>query len=203
MKNRVLKRAAELLLAGVMLCGLAGCDRSTVPESSEVSYSETGFDIERVRRNIVIKGQTIEIPVKLKDIPKGWSYELYDENDVHLRDEQFMATMYYNGEKMYVAALEQYNEKKPKESIIFNLTIDKSDCSIGGLIPQVTTKQDVVSKYGDPTIISSYGTYKYGIVNGENKVGGRINDHSISVKFDDNDIVKSISITYADLTKQY
>ncbi len=203
MKKRFLKKAAALLIAGAMLCGLAGCDRSNVPESSEVSYSETGFDIERVRKNIVIKGQTIEIPVKLKDIPKGWSYKLYDENDVYLRDEQFMATMYYNGEKMYVAALEQYNEKKPKESIIFNLTIYDSDCSIGGLIPQVTTKQDVVSKYGNPTKISSYGTYKYGIVNGENKVGGRINDHSISVKFDDNDIVKSISITYADLTKQY
>lgn len=122
---------------------------------------------------------------------------------MYLRDDQYLADMYYNGEKMYVAALEQYNKKKPKESIIYNLTVYDSDGSIGGLVPQVTTKQGVEDKYGTPTTISSYGTYYYGIVNGENKFAGRINDHSISVKFDDNDIIKSITITYADLSKQY
>ena len=67
----------------------------------------------------------------------------------------------------------------------------------------MTTKQDVEDKYGTPTKISSYGTYYYGIVNGESRVGGRLNNHDISVKFDDNDIIKSITITYADLSKQY
>ncbi len=202
-----MKKVLCAVLAAALACGLCGCskdeERISEPESSDFSYSEDGFDIEAVRKDIVIKGQTIEIPVKLKDIPKGWSYKLYDKDDVYLKDDLFMANMFYNDEKMYVATLEQYNEKKPKESIIFNLTIYDSDCSIGGLIPQMSTKQDVVSKYGDPTKISSNGTYEYGIVNGENKVGGRINDHSISVKFDENDIIKSISITYADLTKEY
>lgn len=191
-----------------MLCGLSGCakEQTESPASNNEDFdgiSETGFDIETVRKDIVIKGQMIEIPVKLKDIPKGWSYKLYDKKDVYLRDDQFMATMFYNGEEMYVAALEQYNEKKPKQSIIYNLTIYDSDSSIGSLVPQINTKQDVVDKYGEPDSISSYGTYKYGIINGENKVGGRINDHSISVKFDENDIIMSISITYADLDKEY
>ncbi len=69
---------------------------------------KAAFDIERVRKEIVIKGQTIEIPVKLKDIPKGCKYKLYDEEDVYLRDDQYLADMYYNGEMMYIAALEQY-----------------------------------------------------------------------------------------------
>ncbi len=203
MKNRFLKKAAAFLLAGAILCGLAGCDRSTVPESSEVSYSETGFDIERVRKNIVIKGQTIEIPVKLKDIPKGWSYKLYDEKDVYLKDNQFLATMFYNGEEMYTATLEQYNKNKPKQSIIYNLTIYDKDCSIDGLTPQLTTKQDVVDKYGEPLPeVSSDRYYYYGVVNGTNSLAGRSNDHSIGVRFTEDDIIKSISITYADLTKQ-
>ena len=188
--------------AFVITATFTACDNKE-PSSSVTSFSEDGFDIERVRQRIVIKGQTIEIPVKLKDIAKGWSYKLYDKEDVYLRDDQFMATMFYNGGEMYTAALEQYNEKKPKQSIIYNLTIYDSDCSIDGLVPQESTKQDVVNKYGEPVNISSYGTYKYGLINGENKVGGRINDHGISIKFDENDIIKSISITYADLTKQY
>ncbi len=198
------KKAITLLLAGAMLCGLAGCDRSTVPESSEVSYSETGFDIERVRKNIVIKGQTIEIPVKLKDIPKGWSYKLYDEKDVYLKDDQFLATMFYNEEEMYIAALENYHKGKPKESIIYNLTIDTSDCSIDGFVPLESTKQKLVERYGEPVPnAGSNNYYYYGIVNGENKIGGRLNDHSVGFRFDENGTITEISITYADLTKQY
>ena len=112
--------------------------------------------------------------------------------------------MFYNGEEMYIAALENYNKNKPKESIIYNLTIYESDCSIDGLIPQLSTKQDVIDKYGEP--LSGVGNeryYYYGIVNGENKTGGRLNDHCIGVRFTENDIIKAISIAYANLDKQY
>lgn len=126
---------ALLFCTFIITTTFTACDNKE-PSSSVTSFSEDGFDIERVRQRIVIKGQTIEIPVKLKDIPKGWSYKLYDKDDVYLRDDQFMATMFYNGGEMYTAALEQYNEKKPKQSIIYNLTIYDSDCSIDGLVPK-------------------------------------------------------------------
>ena len=201
------------MLAASMLCGIAGCTKEPSDSPADISDAsvelsndndEIGFDIDRVRKSIIIKGQTFEIPVKLGEIPEGWSYKLYDEKDVYLRENQFLATMYYNGNEMYIAALENYNKNKPEESIIYNLTIYESDCSIDGLMPQLSTKQDVIDKYGEP--LSGVGNehyYYYGIVNGENKTGGRLNDHSIGVRFTEDNLIKSISITYADLSVNY
>lgn len=211
--DRKSKRVVALMLAASMLCGIAGCTKEPSDSPADISDAsvelsndndEIGFDIDRVRKSIIIKGQTIEIPVKLGEIPEGWSYKLYDEKDVYLRENQFLATMYYNGNEMYIAALENYNKNKPEESIIYNLTIYESDCSIDGLMPQLSTKQDVIDKYGDP--LSGVGNehyYYYGIVNGENKTGGRLNDHSIGVRFTEDNLIKSISITYADLSVNY
>lgn len=211
--DRKSKRVVALMLAASMLCGIAGCTKEPSDSPADISDAsvelsndndEIGFDIDRVRKSIIIKGQTIEIPVKLGEIPEGWSYKLYDEKDVHLRENQFLATMYYNGNEMYIAALENYNKNKPEESIIYNLTIYESDCSIDGLMPQLSTKQDVIDKYGEP--LSGVGNehyYYYGIVNGENKTGGRLNDHSIGVRFTEDNLIKSISITYADLSVNY
>ena len=135
------KRAVALLATITLLCSFTGCSNGETPSPTDRnitsvgvsnSVNETGFDIDRVRKSIVIKGQTIEIPVKLGEIPEGWSYKLYDEKDVYLRDNQFLATMYYNGNEMYIAALENFFPDKPKESIIYNLTIYESDCSIDG-----------------------------------------------------------------------
>lgn len=211
--DRKSKRVVALMLAASMLCGIAGCTKEPSDSPADISDAsvelsndndEIGFDIDRVRKSIIIKGQTIEIPVKLGEIPEGWSYKLYDEKDVYLRDNQFLATMYYNGNEMYIAALENYNKNKPEESIIYNLTIYESDCSIDGLVPSETTKQKVVKRYGEP--LSGVGNehyYYYGIVNGENKTGGRLNDHSIGVRFTEDNLIKSISITYADLSVNY
>lgn len=211
--DRKSKRVVALMLAASMLCGIAGCTKEPSDSPADISDAsvelsndndEIGFDIDRVRKSIIIKGQTIEIPVILGEIPEGWSYKLYDEKDVYLRENQFLATMYYNGNEMYIAALENYNKNKPEESIIYNLTIYESDCSIDGLMPQLSTKQDVIDKYGEP--LSGVGNehyYYYGIVNGENKTGGRLNDHSIGVRFTEDNLIKSISITYADLSVNY
>ena len=207
------KRAVALLATAILLCGFTGCSNGETPSPTDRNITsvgvsnnvnETGFDIDRVRKSIIIKGQTIEIPVKLGEIPEGWSYKLYDEKDVYLRENQFLAKMYYNGKEMYIAALENFFPDKPKESIIYNLTIETDDCSIDGLVPFKSTKQEVVKRYGEP--LSGVGNehyYYYGIVNGENKTGGRLNDLSIGVRFTEDDLIKSISITYADLSVTY
>lgn len=202
-----IKNIICLVSAAVLLCGFTGCS-NVQKDSSAISESanENGFDIERARKKNVIKGQTIEIPVKLGEIPEGWSYKLYDEKDVYLRENQFLATMYYNGKEMYIAALENFFPDKPKESIIYNFTIYDSDCSIDGLVPSETIKQEVVKRYGEPVSKAVYNGcdyYRYGIVNGENKTGGRLNDHSLGIRFDESDIITKISITYADLSVNY
>lgn len=51
--------------------------------------------------------------------------------------------------------------------------------------------------------VSAKGNANNNIVNGENKTGGRLNDHSIGVRFTEDDLIKSISITYADLSVNY
>lgn len=213
--DRKSKRVVALMLAASMLCGIAGCTKEPSDSPADISDAsvelsndndEIGFDIDRVRKSIIIKGQTIEIPVKLGEIPEGWSYKLYDEKDVYLRDNQFLATMYYNGNEMYIAALENFFPDKPKESIIYNLTIETDDCSIDGLVPSETTKQEVVKRYGEPVSKAVYNGcdyYRYGIVNGENKAGGRLNDHSLGIRFDESDTITKISITYADLSVNY
>ena len=178
-------------------------ETSASDNNDSQTNSESRFDIETVRKNIVIKGQTIEIPVALGDLPDGWSYQLYDEKDVYLADYLFLATMYYNDEEMYIATLENYDPKKVEESIIFNFTIYTSDCSIDGFMPLESTKQELIEKYGEPVKITSRGSYSYGLVNGEDKMGGRINDHSLCVTFAEDDTIAKISITYADLTKEY
>lgn len=112
--------------------------------------------------------------------------------------------MYYNGNEMYIAALENFFPDKPKESIIYNLTIETDDCSIDGLVPLKSTKQEVVKRYGEPVPkVSDDDYYFYGIVNGESKVGGRLNDHSLGIRFDESDTITEISITYADLSVNY
>ena len=101
---------------------------------------------------------------------------------------------------MFVAGLENYYKKAESDGIVYNLTIETDDCSIDGLIPIKSTKQDIIYKYGDPIKISKYGSYYYGIVNNSDTLGGIIKDQSICVKIND-DTIESISITYADLTK--
>ena len=202
-----------LLVVATMLCNFTGCSKGETPSPTDRnitsvgvsnSVNETGFDIDRVRKSIIIKGQTIEIPMKLNNLPNGWTYKLYDEKDVYLKDNQFLATMYYNGNEMYIAALENFFPDKPKESIIYNLTIETDDCSIDGLVPLKSTKQEVVKRYGEPVPkVSDDDYYFYGIVNGESKVGGRLNDHSLGIRFDESDTITEISITYADLSVNY
>ena len=213
------KRLFLLLITIAIAISTVGCNNNESSESSsqaETTASSTTeqsaqlgtFDIEVVRKNIIIKGEPFEIPVALKDLPEGWTYDVFDEKDIYLDEGLSLADMYYNGEEMFIAALENYYPDKEKESIIFNLTIKTDDCSIDGLIPLVNSKQDVVEKYGEPIekreLESPFvEVYCYGIVKNLNTLDGRINSPSIFVSFKEDGTINSISITYADLNKEY
>lgn len=197
-----------LTLAVLTAITFSACDSNK--ESSQISESTSSialsepeqgtFDIEYVRKQIKIKGQPFEIPMALKDLPEGWTWKEH-ENTKYCDEGHGLAYIYYNDEEMFVAGLEKYYKKADSDGIVYNLTIETDDCSIDGLIPTKSTKQDVVGKYGEPVKINKYGSYYYGSVNDSDNIGGIINEQRICVEIND-DTIKSISITYADLTEE-
>ncbi len=112
-----------------------------------------------------------------------------------------IAVLYYEGKRMVEVGLENYDANHFDESIVYNVTIDDSNCNIADVVPNVTTKQEIYEKYGEPVKVSEFGSYYYGIVNGHKTLGGRSNNQSIIFKFNEDDVVREISFTYADLTK--
>lgn len=205
------KKFLLLLITVTMAISIVGCNKNESSESS--SQAETSnttnttqsaqlgtFDIEVVRKNIIIKGQPFEIPVALKDLPEGWTWKEKEQSE--LDEGNGLAYIYYNGEEMFIAGLENFYEGLESSGIVYNLTIKTDDCSIGGLIPFKSTKQDVVDKYGEPNEITRSGYYRYGTTNNNDTIRGRINEQCIIIEFDEDDKIIFMSITYADLTKE-
>ncbi|MBQ3027968.1 MAG: hypothetical protein IJD26_02735 [Lachnospiraceae bacterium] len=203
MRIKVKKSMKLLLLLAVLAVGVAGCGTKEEKENISTKYENTEydglFDIEAARKDIWIDGQLLEIPVVLKDLPTGWTYE--DYNAEYLDQGHGIAVLYYEGKKMVEVGLENYDAKHFDESIVYNVTIDDSHCNIADVVPNVTTKQEIYEKYGEPVKVSEFGSYYYGIVNGHKTLGGRSNNQSIIFKFNEDDVVREISFTYADLTK--
>ncbi len=201
-KKRLLKRAAALLLAGAMLCGLTGCDRSTVPESSEVSYSETGFDIERIRRSVIVDGQALEIPIKLKDLPKDWSWE----TSTHLCPEGrcYVEVKDKNGDLLFSCGAENYKESKKGDSKIYDAPFENEKCSVDGITPFKTTREEIVESYGEATNIRKLGgkkyegweEYRYGTLEG--RTSNDWHGKCLMVTFNEKGIVDWVTIVYTD-----
>ena len=198
-----------LTLAVLTAITFSACDSSK--QSSQISENtssiaisepkEGTFDIEYVRKQINIKGQAFEIPMALKDLPEGWTWKEH-ENTKYCDEGHGLAYIYYNDKEMFVAGLENYFDGEKDNGSIYNLTIETNDCSIDGLFPIKSTKQDVTDKYGEPTEITKSGYYSYGTTNNDDKFAGRINEQRIIICFDESSKITSISITYADLSKE-
>ena len=56
----------------------------TEPTTPPPTAPEGTFDVDIVRQNIYIKGQLVQIPIKLGEFPIGWSYSLYDRKEYSL-----------------------------------------------------------------------------------------------------------------------
>ena len=199
MKRKIL----SLFLCSMMLVGsVCGCSNKTeVPSSSsQVVHVDGTFDIEEVRKNINIKGYEFEVPIKLKDLEKGLKYEMNDYHSDSVRG----VDIFKDGELFFEAAVDGA-EKKTKQASIFNITIEESDTSIDGITPTVTTKEEVLMRYGEPHKIELidnrgieeekywYGEYKPF----ENiKAGDSPKAQSFSVVFGENNIVDRAIIYY-------
>lgn len=192
-----------MLVFGTVACGKQ-TDSNTIneleTEQSVLQTEETeGFDMERIRNSVIIKGQPFEIPIALSDLGEGWTWKEHENSWVG-SDGNGLVYVYYNDEEWFVGTVRNYYEGDEAEGIIYNLGIETEDSSIDGLVPLVSTKQDVIERYGEPNEISEKsGNYHYGTMNNDSTPLGPLNEQELSIAFDEKGTVIKIIITYSDL----
>lgn len=215
MKNKIILLTLCAVMAGMAFLGCknenieasdTGVTSSAAADNNTAQEEANGtFDIETVRKNIVIKGQLFEVPTVLKDLSNGWTWK-ESENTKWCDEGLGLVHIYYNEEEMFVAGVENYYKGSEDKGQIYNFTIKTDDSSVDGLTPLKSTKQDIIEKYGEPDKVRQWEEpfidgYFYGVVNGRDSVLGRTNDQSLYCSFTKEGLIRNITITYADLEK--
>lgn len=203
--GKKIKRTTALIITAAILNNLIGCAKEPMENnnisSDIVSDSEdaTGFDIERVRQSLVIKGETFELPKRIGDLETGWTYE---KRETHYVDDTGLADFYYNGNEMFVAGIGNFKEGKEEDGYIYDIALETDDCSIGGITPNVSSKDDVLKKYGEPSKINVFenrGLYRYiyGIQDSNQKLFLIEHSQMFTVVFySENDVVQGVRVVY-------
>ncbi len=166
-KNGALKKAAALLLVGAMLCGLAGCDLngtdSSVPINSS-SVSESNFDHESasdeqntnlIKPEIVMDGQLIALPCKVKDIAgitidREYSFVVVPASENV--DTYSMAYFYYNDLRAGLIRLAGDCSERSDlgdETVVGIDLFDEIPGACLGLTFQ-SKREDIIDMLGDP-----------------------------------------------------
>lgn len=204
-------RLVTLMLAASLLCGIAGCSKGTnvsPAESNDTSVDlsgnndETGFDIERIRKNVIVDGQAIEIPIKLKDLPEDWTYETsanrFAEDRCHVEVKN------KNGDLLFSCGAENYKESQKGDSRIFDAPFENDKCSVDGITPFKTTREEIIEKYGKATSIKNFSSkkyegweeYRYGSLEG--KTSNDWHGKCLIVTFNEKGLVDWVTIVYTD-----
>lgn len=205
------KRLIALILAASMLCEIAGCTKESSDSPADISDAsvelsgnndEIGFEIERIRKNVIVDGQAIEIPIKLKDLPKDWTYETSanrfaeDRCHVEVKDK--------NGDLLFSCGAENYKESQKGDSRIFDAPFENDKCSVDGITPFKTTREEIVERYGEATSIKNFSSkkyeaweeYRYGSLEG--KTSNDWHGKCLIVTFNEKGIVDWVTIVYTD-----
>lgn len=209
--DRKSKRVVALMLAASMLCGIAGCSKETngsPTESNDTSAvlsnnnDETGFDIERIRKTVVVDGEALEIPIKLKDLPKDWSWE----TSTRLCPEGicYVEVKDKNGDFLFSCGAENYKESNKGDSKTYDAPFENEKCSVDGITPFKSTREEIVERYGEPTNIrklsgsryEGWEEYRYGPLEGKTSNDWR--GKCLLVTFNEKDIVDWVTIVYTD-----
>lgn len=173
----------------------------TEPTTPPPTAPEGTFDVDIVRQNIYIKGQLVQIPVKLGKFPAGWTYTLYDRQKYSLEEGRGMAKMYYCGEEMCTVLLEECYDGKEDESTVYSISTSESDSNIYGITPGVSTIEDVKAHVGEPDEIDTMdkpfkNMFTYGISEGTDE-NGVLRANMLDVSFDENGVAELVSVYYS------
>lgn len=192
MKRKIMLLPASLILVFcVTACGRQTDSAGYIPEGIE------GFDMERIRNSVIIKGQPLEIPIALSDLGEGWTWKEHEASWAS-GNGSGLVYVYYNDEEWFVGSVRNYYEGSEDEGIICNLTIETDDCSIDGLVPLQSTKQDVIEKYGEPNEIEKSVYYHYISTYNNTETAELSDDKVLVIGFDEDDIISMIIINYED-----
>ncbi len=208
------KRLVALILAASMLCGITGCSKNEISvltsSAQNVSQStsqsgmdsiseQTSFDIEVVRKSLIVKDVPFELPKRIGDLDDAWTFK---RRETHYVDNTGLADFYYNGKEMFVAGIGDFKEGKEDDGYIYDIALESDDCSIGGITPNVSTKDDVVKKYGNPAKINTYeerGLYRYiyGTQDSNQELFKIEHSQMFTVVFyAENDVVQGVRVVY-------
>lgn len=200
MKKKIL---VLLLCFLISACAFTGCGQNgiTEPEQSSISsvvMVDGTFDIEAVRNSININGHRFTVPQKLSELEEGLKYEFVDEEFddglymVEISDE--------NG--LVLKSIAANAHKKSKKAFLYNVSVEDSDSDVAGIVPFISTKEDVLKKFGEPDDKESYGlsegkeAYKYGIY--ELREGFRSKGRFMTIGFNSSGAVEVITVNYSE-----
>ena len=145
MKRKIL----SLFLCSIMLAGSAcGCSNKTEEQSSssQVVHVDGTFDIEEVRKNINIKGYEFIVPQKLSELDNGLTYEFVDEEF----GDGFYEVEISDNSGVILCSIAENAHKKSNKAFLFNIALKDSNSNVIGITPLVSTKEDVLKKFGEP-----------------------------------------------------
>ena len=199
MKRKILSIfLCSLMLAGG-ICGCGHDDDSNInsDSSSQVVHVDGTFDIEEVRKNINIKGYHFEVPMKLKDLEKGLKYEFVGEEF----DDGLYKVVISDDNELILESLAADVHKISKKAYLYNIAVTDSNSDVAGIVPFVSTKEDVLEKFGKPDYIENYDilgdekeTYKYGLF-GQND-GFKSKGKFMNIGFNSSDVIEAIVVNY-------
>ena len=122
--GKKIKRITALLITAAIIYSLTGCVKESMENSnisSDIVYDSqdtTGFDIDTVRKSIIVKGVTLELPKKIGDLEDKWTYK---KRETHYVDDTGLADFYYNGNEMFVAGIGTL--KKERKMTVISTTL--------------------------------------------------------------------------------
>lgn len=195
-----MKKILLPVILGAILLTFPAC--SSIENSSSVTndtdvinnIGTKSFDMEKIRKSIIVRGERFEIPVKLNELADGLTYELLDDVSVEGKN---TADIYRNGENLCTVGVKDCFAGAESDGEIYYISLNNDECSADGIIPFKTTMQEVLDKYGEPG-------YKIGddvsciFYYSENKsvtpLDG-LSGNTVAISFEDNKVA-TVSITY-------
>ena len=142
-----------------MIFSMVGCKQNSIPveqtskENEQVKtvkkepYYITEWSIDDLVKSVEMNGVTYSMPFTFNDLGEGYTIE-------KINDELFL---YYHGENYALIKVKDNSDIKNSE--IISITISSEENFKLGDISNEDRLEDVLKKYGEPSLISSVGSF--------------------------------------------